>query len=99
MAVAFLGSETSAAAFRLAGVDARVARAGDEATDFASARQHAELVVIEASVASRLPAAHWRAALAAVLPLVVVVPDVAGEAPMPDLAARLRKQLGLGEDT
>jgi len=99
MSVVFLGSETSAAAFRLAGVDARVARTGTEAADFAGAREGADLVMIEASVASRLPIANWRAALAAVLPLVVVVPDIAGDAPMPDLAARLRKQLGLGEDT
>ncbi len=99
MSVVFLGSETSAAAFRLAGVDARVARAGEEAVDFASAREGADLVMIEASVASQLAAAHWRAALAAVVPLVVVVPDIAGDAPMPDLAARLRKQLGLGDDT
>ena len=99
MSVVFLGSETSAAAYRLAGVDARVARAGAEAADFANAREGAELVLIEASVAAQLPAARWRAALAAVVPLVVVVPDIAGEAPMPDLAARLRKQLGLGDDT
>ena len=99
MTVVFLGSEASAAGYRVAGVDARVARAGKEASDFASAREGAELVMLEASVASQVPAAHWRAALAAVVPLVVVVPDMAGDAAMPDLAARLRKQLGLGDDT
>jgi vacuolar-type H+-ATPase subunit F/Vma7 len=99
MSVVFLGSESSAAGYRLAGVDACVARAGAETAQFADARQHADLVMIEASVASQLPAAHWRAALAATTPLVVVVPDLAGDAPMPDLAARLRNQLGLAEDT
>ena len=40
-------------------------------------------------------AAVLRAALSALAPLVLVVPDLQGDVPLPDLAARLRAQLGL----
>ena len=36
-----------------------------------------------------------RAALSALAPLVLIVPDLQGDVPLPDLAARLRAQLGL----
>jgi len=36
-----------------------------------------------------------RAALSALAPLVIVVSDLEGDVPLPDLAARLRAQLGL----
>jgi hypothetical protein len=36
-----------------------------------------------------------RAALSALAPLVLIVPDLDGEVPLPNLAARLRSQLGL----
>jgi hypothetical protein len=54
-------------------------------------------VLVSASTAARTPAAALRAACAAIAPLAVVVPDLAGEAPLPDIATRLRRQLGLLE--
>jgi len=98
MTVVFLGSEAGAAAFRLAGVDARIAVDGEEGVALARARDGTELVIVEASVAARIPSNQWRAALVEAPPLVAVIPDVAGTAPIPDLAARLRRQLGLAED-
>jgi hypothetical protein len=50
---------------------------------------------VSASVALRVPAADLRAAQRALAPLTVVVPDLQGEAPLPDLASRLRAELGL----
>jgi hypothetical protein len=38
-----------------------------------------------------------RRAVSALSPLVLVVPDLQGEVPLPDLAARLRAQLGFEE--
>jgi vacuolar-type H+-ATPase subunit F/Vma7 len=93
----FLGDEASAAGYRLAGVDARNVDAGDEIRSLAEAYAQAPLVMVAASIAARLPAAALRAACASVMPLVVVVPDLDGEAAMPDLATRLRRQLGLVE--
>ena len=96
--VAFLGSEASAAAYRLAGVATHAVTAAEAATAFGAARRTAGVVLVEASIAAALPVALWRSAVASVLPLVLIVPDLAAGAPMPDLAARLRRQLGLGED-
>lgn len=97
--VVFLGSETSAAAFRLAGIDARVATEGQEGVDLAHARDGTDLVIVEASVAARVPQSQWRVAVVDAPPLVAAIPDLAGTVCIPDLAGRLRRQLGLAEDT
>jgi len=98
MRVIFLGDEASAAGHRLAGVDARAVVAGDEAAALADARATAPLVLVAASVAAQMPEPLMRAACAAVAPLVAVVPDLGGDGALPDLAARLRRQLGLVDD-
>ena len=98
MPIVFLGDETSAAGYRLAGVDARAVASGEEAAALASARAAAVLVLVTAPVAEGIPTRQWRAAIASVTPLVVVVPDLVGGTPMPDLALRLKRQLGLVED-
>jgi vacuolar-type H+-ATPase subunit F/Vma7 len=55
----------------------------------------APLVLVSSAVAAGIAEAVLRAALCALTPLVLVVPDLQGEVPLPDLAARLRGQLGL----
>jgi vacuolar-type H+-ATPase subunit F/Vma7 len=94
-AVVYLGDEISAAGYRLAGAGVRVPRAGEEAQALAWARSQAELVLVSAAVAAAIGDVVLRAALSAVSPLVLIVPDPEGRAPVPDLAARLRTQLGL----
>jgi vacuolar-type H+-ATPase subunit F/Vma7 len=94
-AVVFVGDATSAAGFRLAGVRAIVPAPGGERVALRAAREGAPLVLLAASVASRVPAAELSAALAALAPIVAVVPDIAGGVAPPDLAARLKAQLGL----
>lgn len=91
----YLGDEVSAAGYRLAGVDARVPERGREADALLRARSETALVLISATVASRLPADMLRGALRALAPLAVVVPDLQGETPLPDVAKRLRAELGL----
>jgi vacuolar-type H+-ATPase subunit F/Vma7 len=91
----FIGDEVAAAGFRLAGADVRVPSPGEEAAALASARASAPLVMIDAAVAARLPAELLRAAVRAVVPVTVVVPDLQGEAAGPDVAQRLRRQLGI----
>ena len=98
MRAIFLGDEASAAAYRLAGVEARTVPPGGEADSLAAARDAAALVLVGASVAARLPAPLLRAASAGVAPLVVVVPDLGGDGAVPDLGVRLRRQLGLVEE-
>ena len=91
----YLGDEVSAAGYRLAGVDARVPTPGTEGEALARARREAPLVLVTASIAARVGDAELRRAVMALTPLVLVVPDLLGETPLPDLAARLRAQLGL----
>jgi vacuolar-type H+-ATPase subunit F/Vma7 len=91
----FLGDEVTATGYRLAGVTTRVPEIGAEASALAQACSEASLVLVSASVAARIPADDLRAAQLAVAPLVVVTPDLQGETPLPDIAARLRAQLGL----
>ncbi len=98
MRVIFLGDEASAAGYRLAGVDARAVVAGNEVAALDDARAIAPLVLVAASVAARMPQPVMRAACAAVAPLVAVVPDLGGDGALPDLATRLRRQLGLLDD-
>ena len=57
----------------------------------------AELVIITADVAARVPVLELRHWQAAPRPLLLVVPDVRGRVPAPDLGAGLRRQLGLVE--
>jgi vacuolar-type H+-ATPase subunit F/Vma7 len=91
----YLGDEVSAAGFRLAGLQVRVPQRGDETTALSSARADAPLVLVAATVAARVAGRELRVALAAVTPLVLIVPDLDGGTPVPDLAQRLRRQLGL----
>lgn len=91
----YLGDEVSAAGYRLAGATTCVPAAGDEAAALARARGDAALVLVSAAVASAIGEAGMRAALCALSPLVLVVPDLHGTVVMPDLAQRLRGQLGL----
>jgi hypothetical protein len=52
-------------------------------------------VLITADLAARLPPAVLQQALNAGRPLVAVLPDVRGRTVPPDLAAALRRQLGM----
>lgn len=91
----YLGDEVSAAGYRLAGAVVRTPRAGEEAAALAWARAQAPLVLVAAPVAAAVAESALRAALSVPVPLVLIVPDLHGEVPLPDLATRLRVQLGL----
>ena len=91
----YLGDEVSGAGYRLAGVRVRTPGPGAAAAALAEACIEAPLVLVSSAVAADIAERPLRAALSALAPLVVVVPDLAGDVPVPDLAARLRAQLGL----
>jgi vacuolar-type H+-ATPase subunit F/Vma7 len=91
----YIGDEATAAGFRLAGASTMVPAAGAEGEALASARARASLVLISATIAARIPPRELAAACARLAPLTLVVPDLQGETEMPDLATRLRAQLGL----
>ena len=91
----YLGDEVSAAGYRLAGALVRTPLPGEETAALAWALARAPLVLVSAAVAAGIDAGAMRAALSAPAPLVLIVPELHGDVPLPDLAARLRAQLGL----
>lgn len=94
-ALIYVGDEVSACGFRLAGLRVHVPADGDEAAALERARTQAALVLVSASVARRIPEDALASAVAAAQPLLLVVPDLAGDVPMPDLGARMRSLLGI----
>jgi len=97
-ALCYIGDEASAAGFRLAGASVIVPREGEETAALRAACAGASLVLVSASAAARIPAQALRAARAALAPLVLVVPDLRDGTRPPELAARLRRELGLEVD-
>jgi vacuolar-type H+-ATPase subunit F/Vma7 len=93
----YIGDEASAAGFRLAGAQVLVPRVGEEAAALAAARIGAALILVSAETAARIPADLLEQAHAALTPLTLIVPDLFERIPVPDLAARLRRELGLEE--
>ena len=91
----YLGDEVTAAGYRLAGAHVRTPAAGEENAAFADALSVAPLTLVSAAVAAHVDAAQLRAALVALKPLVLILPDAHGEVVRPDLAARLRGQMGM----
>lgn len=97
----YIGDEIGAAGWRLAGAMVHVPAAGAEEAALAAAcgqpstRHPAALVLLAAPVAARLPAPVLEAALAALSPLALVVPDTQGVVPAPDFTTRMRTQLGM----
>lgn len=94
-AIVFLGDEVSAAGFRLAGVSVRVPLEGEEQQALAEAATSAELVLVSAAFARRLPSALLDRYQSGSRPLLAIIPDVTGAVSPPDLAAEIRRHLGI----
>ena len=93
----YIGDAVSAAGFRLAGLRIHVPDTTELVMQIEQAAIDAPLVLLGADLAAQLPVAELDRLLSAVTPAVVVVPDVRGQADLPDLATRLRQQLGVLE--
>jgi hypothetical protein len=96
----YVGDEIGAAGWRLAGAVVHVPAAGREGAALAAALAVGRLVLISAAAAARLDAGELRRALAGSArgaALALVVPDPQGLAALPDLASRLRAELGMAE--
>lgn len=92
----YIGDEANAAAWRLTGLQVRIAAAGtDIAGLFAEVRGHASFVLLSRSSAARLPAAILEQAQRAPTPLLLVLPDAASLAAGSALARSVRRQLGM----
>ena len=93
--IAYLGGEAEAAGFALAGLDAHAPRAGEEREAFAAVRATAQVVLLGAALAGRLPRAALEAALAARSPLTMVMSEDTPLAGLPDPVERARHLLGM----
>jgi vacuolar-type H+-ATPase subunit F/Vma7 len=96
-AAVFIGDELTAAGFRLTGIDTIVPQPEAAGEALRAARKEAALVIMTADLARHVPADELEAALIAEAPAVAVVPDVLFRTPVPDLARRLRRALGIEE--
>jgi vacuolar-type H+-ATPase subunit F/Vma7 len=94
--VIYIGGEATAAGFRLAGVDTRVAAAGDAAETLRQAfSEHPDCVLFDGTLVDYVPAAELERALVALSPLFAVIPDVRGRGAPPNLARMVRNALGI----
>ena len=94
---AFIGDEVSAAGFRLAGAEVHSPAEQETATLFRRLRDECELLILTAEAADRVPDELLQQCAEQGRPLLLVVADAAGRRRPPDLAARVREQLGMGE--
>ena len=94
--LAYLGNAHDAAGWRLAGAEVNSPSPGAELQALAAARAAAAVVLVSSEVARALPLHELEAALAALDPLVLVLPDDSGRTLLAvDPAERVRRQLGL----
>lgn len=93
----YIGDEASAAGYRLAGVRVYVPAARELRDTLAAALADASLVMLSAALAGRLPPSELDDLLAGIRPPVLVVSDISGGTPQPDLVTRLRRELGMLE--
>ena len=93
----FIGDEVSAAAYRLCGVDVRIADSNNVAVLINEACARASLVLVGSSVARYLDSLEIDSLMARIKPAVLIVPDVRGLHEVPDIASRIHGQLGMLE--
>jgi vacuolar-type H+-ATPase subunit F/Vma7 len=94
--IVYIGDETTAAGFRLAGLDTRVAAPGDAAETLRQAvADGSDCILLSAMLAGYVPAATLATALTGAEPLFALVPDIRGRGAPPDLAHQVRAALGI----
>lgn len=94
--VYYIGDETTACGFRLAGAETR--DPGPEETSEVFRRaiaDGAELILLSSARARDVEPGLIEAALSGTRPLVAIVPDVYGRHPAPDVAREVRLALGI----
>lgn len=94
--LAYIGNALDAAGWRLAGALTLTPDDGGAVQALDQARRSAAIVFVSSEVARALPLAVLEPALAALHPLLLVLPDDSGAHPLAvDPAERVRRQLGL----
>jgi vacuolar-type H+-ATPase subunit F/Vma7 len=93
--VVVLADEATAIGWRLAGAEVHVPAVAAVSERLRAVRAQAELVLVTAALAARLPAGELGEALHALEPLVLVIPDLRHLEEPPDVAAEVSRALGV----
>jgi len=92
----YIGDEAHAAAWRLAGIDVIIVDADtDLAAVFAAACTQADLLLLSAACAARVPGVQLEQARRALAPLLLLLPAADALPGESELALRVRGQLGM----
>ena len=93
--VVYIGGEATAAGFRLAGVDTRVAAVGDAAAMRQAFSERPDCVLFDGTLVDYVPVAELEHALLGLAPLFAIVADVRARGTPPNLARLVRNALGI----
>lgn len=93
--VVYIGDEAHAAAWRLTGIDVRVAGRDDDTGSLLEHSQDAALVLLSEACAAQLPASTLERSRRASTPLLLTLPGRTTLQSPPDLATRVRRLLGM----
>jgi vacuolar-type H+-ATPase subunit F/Vma7 len=96
-ACVFIGDEVSAAGYRLAGVQCHTPSSSEAGALFQRLRDQAGLIMVTAEFAVHLPRRLLTEALREQRPPTLVIADIRGHRQPADIAAELKRQLGLAE--
>ena len=91
----FIGDETTAAAYRLAGMLTRAPKKSEVARAFNDATAESRLVILSAEYAAELPVETLRDAMRRADPLILIVPDGGNRHVPDDLDSRVDRVLGI----
>jgi len=95
--VEYIGDEISAVGYRLCGVAVQIADRHNAAALIRQACSRASLVLIGSTTAKYLVHSEFSILLASDDPAVLIVPDVIGRQPVPNIATQIHRQLGMLE--
>ena len=91
----FIGDEITATGYRQAGVRTHPVAAGKATKAVERALEDTELLLISPTCADELGAERLRAIMRRARPLLVIVPDAAGQSALPDVDAAVDRVLGI----
>ena len=91
----FIGDEITATGYRQAGIRTHPVAAGQAAKVIEQALEDTQLLLITPSCADELGAERLRALQRRAQPLLVIVPDAAGQSALPDIDAAVDRVLGI----
>ncbi len=98
MRVAFLGDRYSALGFRLAGADAHAPKPHEAERLLQQVSESAAIVLLTPAIAEHVSKEWLANALAQPHPLMLIVPDAAGQQAPPDIGAGIRRILGVEQN-